>query len=1420
MQARILIKAKAKDIKNSNIHIALSHKPNFQLFTKLIDWGFTKIAKNEKVWEAKLSDLSEKRWAVWSFYFNRFGFEVNEGLSGLDGTYIPASEKGVLLETVIPNSMSYETHIAIRKIRAKIGGNIFEYVKKKLKYRTDEELEDALSAEQIDAVALAIYNIEERKQSIILADQTGVGKGRVGAGLTRYAIMQGKVPIFITEKPTLFSDFFRDLRDISIDQSAPRFVSSKLVEQTIKYDKWEDLDEEDKETYGDKESYELFCEENKIEIVAKMEKNAKYHTNAEHRIVPFILNNKAPKSTIKGVESGKEVIYYEALDNKELSKQNIIDNCNDITKFKDVYGCSYNAIFATYSQFSSDKGGRKMGFLSRNLEGNILILDECHNAGGIASKVGSFFQESVKLAHGVLFISATFAKRPDNFPIFVAKTVLSEASMNSSEFIEAVQSGGNALQEIISSQLVAEGQLIRRERTSEGVITEEIFLTDKKEEHSKISDTFTEIFRDIIEFQKKYVNKAILNENIANQSNEETYEGNIIDTTKGTKEVGLSNTPMFSRTFNLINQFLFSIKADAVADLAIKHLKEGRKPVIAFSSTMGSFLNELGKNGDYIDGDFRLVLEKALQTAMKVTDTKANGDRVKKILPLDSLGEDGIEMYNDIVAKIKRSSIGINISPIDYIIEKIEDAGFTVAEVTGRNIGLSFRDGKKYLKDNKQPHKPNYGRIYNIDKKQSATDKFKRFNYNEVDCMLINQSGSTGASAQAKPFPTQVPKEKVKQRVMILLQNELNINTEIQKRGRVHRTGQIMTPIYNLVCSEIPAEKRLQIMLQSKLKSLDANTTSNQKTNKDAVGSVIDFMNKYGDICVKDFMDENREIHRLLGRPLSAPENRNSDEGYLDDELSTEGASQKCSSRIAILSVADQELFYNGVTQSFLELEARKKASGDWDLEVQALDLQSETKSTEIFKAGSGGSSLFGKETLKEICEVNNLDKPYTFGQVSSIIEKYIASHDGKSPREIRSFYKEKLQEHSASQIEQEKSKILAKAESDIENIVSEGEYKRLKKRFDKGDIEEGEETPEQYIKRRKDAIQSKANDRFKEFKDKAQKVQFRTNDFLGRFLVGSTYGITSHMGQPHYVFLGVHIDLRLRNPFAPSRIRFKFAVCNYRKSVEFSLTKEETLGLMEITQDSRIDLDWFNEQNWTKKSKDSQLDRVNRAILTGNILQSFVDANGKLISFTCKDGSIKKGILLDSLREESDTPLTSYIATPIARCFEYINDSSYGSNIILQDEMKFVNRGSEFLFKVPKASKFSIYYSNPKLLELIYDNDGFNSKGNEMVGAFLTGDLPKVLAVLSSMKVKVLVPKAQYNNYFDEKELVITKHEDEARAEYEYDDDKSNYITRLNSQRKMQAEKVESKPSKSNLTLLKLKAQAELEMMEMEMSF
>lgn len=83
------------------------------------------------------------------------------------------------------------------------------YVSNKIGY-TNSELQKYYSVEQIDGIAQIIYKIENN-QSIILADETGVGKGRTLVGVMRYAKIKDKNIIFITESSSLFSDIYRDI---------------------------------------------------------------------------------------------------------------------------------------------------------------------------------------------------------------------------------------------------------------------------------------------------------------------------------------------------------------------------------------------------------------------------------------------------------------------------------------------------------------------------------------------------------------------------------------------------------------------------------------------------------------------------------------------------------------------------------------------------------------------------------------------------------------------------------------------------------------------------------------------------------------------------------------------------------------------------------------------------------------------------------------------------------------------------------------------------------------------------------------------------------------------------------------------------------------------------------------------------------
>jgi predicted RNA methylase len=1142
--------------------------------------------------------------------------------------YVPASSSCFVLNTVVPDSMGFETHSALQRIKEAVGGDIDEYVRIKLNYRTNVELCKALSAEQIDAVAMSIYNIEERGVGMIIGDQTGIGKGRIAASIIRYAVEQGVQPIFITEKANLFSDIYRDLSAIG---------SSHLI--------------------------------------------------------PFIVNGRESKTDIKD-EDGN--IIYQAL---PPSDQNRIFEGQRVPR-------NFHFVVATYSQFNSpEKKPTKPAFLNAIAEDNIVIMDEAHNSSG-SGNTGNFMQSALSKTRGVVFLSATFAKRPDNMPIYAMKTSIRDASMTRDALIEAITKGGVALQEILASQLVAEGQMVRRERSFEGVEVNYITLEQKEQEHRAIADNVTSIIRDIIKFQTTYVDEIVDElDDIA------VAEGKQVEIREGTSQAGVDNLPYFSKVFNVINQMLFSIKAEAVAERAIARLKEGRKPVIAFASTMGSFIEQMESeaglaitDGDTINADFSVVLQKGLDGVLRYTETDTDGEKIFKKFEISDFSLEAQSEYLRISDRIREASTGITISPIDVIVRKITEAGYKVAEVTGRKYELQINP-----KTNKA--------LIMTRKRVNTNDAFRQFNNNEVDVLLINQSGSTGASAHAIITP-KVVKEKVKQRVMIVLQAELDINTEVQKRGRINRTGQIYKPIYDYVNSAIPAEKRLMMMLQKKLKSLDANTTSNQKSSTKIL-DVPDFLNKYGDRIVAEYLKENLEVNTLLDDPLGLA-TREVDGAELED------AAHRVSGRVAVLSTAMQQDFYNEISNRYNEYVEYLKQIGEYDLEVEAMDLQTETQSSRAVIVGKGGTSEFGDDSILETVMANVLKKPFSRQELNNLL---VESLQGKEGRELQKEVKLEYEGYIEEQLNREVAENVAYYEDLIQKIPQE---KKIQKLIEKGTSAEAQEV-----------IKARTNELHKAMADSEEKIKRSFNNrrqylqsIFESFYVGRNlnYPVNSYDGGQELapaVFLGYIIDKKKKNPYAPSSMRLRFALASSNKYIAIPASYAQdvraiigaSVGLPHLDKESLL-------AKWEASIKESTVDRKIRHIITGNVLQAFSAFKGKLVSYTTIEGGIKKGILMPEYWEPKND-VQQKTVVPISRAMKIIRSLTIGSSITTKNGVSIFRQPDKFKLVVSAArSKGGDTYLDPDLLNIV-DRNNFEKISDRMTASVDENRIDEFVQVL-----------------------------------------------------------------------------------------
>ncbi len=1144
---------------------------------------------------------------------------------GLGAPYIPSSNVCTVLDTQVPDSMAFETHEALKLIKKEVGGDIDNFVRHRLGYHTKADLCKALSAEQTDAVAMAIYNIEARNQGMIIGDQTGIGKGRVAAAVIRYAVQQGLQPVFLTEKSNLFSDIYRDLLAIG-----------------------------------------------------------------SGHLKPFIVNGRESKTDIKD-EDGN--IVYQAPSTQE--QQHIFSSGK--------LPPSYNYVVATYSQFnSSEKKPTKPAFLQQVAEDNIFILDEAHNSSG-SSNTGEFLQGVVGATKGVVFLSATFAKRPDNIPIYAMKTSIADCTMSKDELISAITNGGVALQEIISAQLVSEGQMLRRERSFEGIEVNYITLDEKAEEHKAIADNITTILRDIIAFQANYIEPVI-----SEMDDIAVMEGKEIVGRDGTSKAGVDNQPYFSKIFQVINQMLFSLKAEEVALRAIQRLKEGKKPVIAFSSTMGSFIESIENDhglpsgdGDVIDADFAVVLKRGLDGVMRYTEKDIDGNPIYHTFEVSGLSPEGQEEYHRISQSIKTITTGITISPIDVVVKKIKEAGFSVAEVTGRKfeLQLNWKGNKALVKSRK---------------KINTNDAFRQFNNNEVDVLMINQSGSTGASAHAIATKS-VGKNEVRQRVMIVLQAELDINTEVQKRGRINRTGQILKPIYDYVSSAIPAEKRLMMMLQKKLKSLDANTASNQKQSS-SILSVPDFLNKYGDKVVKEYLQENQEVNNLLDNPLGLG---NSEQG----EAVQEGAAHKVSGRVAVLSTEMQQDFYNEVTERYNDFTEYLRQIGEYDLEVEAMNLQTEPIREKVVKMGQSSGSVFGQDSILLTVMANVLKKPFTGSELDNLLNESLG---GKDPLVLQT---ELLEEYSADVARRDTEEIEWINEHYAELLEEVPKEKRIKKLS-------GDEKDEE-IKKRTAELKSGNEMAIRMYRTKSDnKKNFISRIFKffypGRLLNFQQTSYAGGRSTVGAVFIGYQIDRKKKNPFTASNIKLRFALANSTKYMATPASISDYInGFMGASYglrqpSSRKEL----LDSWDNLTKESTGDRKIRHIVTGNVLQAFTTFKGKLVSYTTMKGEIEKGILMPEYWSPEEQ-IEDKVVVPIIKALPIIASIQVGNSLKTNSALSFHRYPGYFKVVVPSSkTKGGDLFLDKDLLEHL-DRNIFEKVSDKMVGRLEDSNLDKFVATL-----------------------------------------------------------------------------------------
>lgn len=1201
--------------------------------------------------------------------------------------YPNRSQSGTLM-SVVPANQAQVLADSLANI-----GDVDQFLVDQLGYSSKDELFSYLAAEQIDSVSLAI-NQMNKGNGFIIGDMTGVGKGRQGAALIRYAVRKGYNPIYFTQKPALFSDNYRDLADIGSGDLRPFIIASDPKNAAI--------------------------------------------TDASGNVVHKLPTDKEKKRVFDYImKNGKLPEEYDYV----ITTYSQINNGTKEYEPKEDGIAEKDKSYKKRSPSAADKSGQERRDVIQALsKGNIMILDESHTAGG--SGGGSMYMQYIMPeVKGVTFLSATFAKRADNMPIYAMKTDLSKSGISPQDMIEAISQGGVTLQEIMSKQLVQSGQMIRRERSFQGVTIDWMPVSEEEDAvQRKQFDEVSSIFSDIRAFQKDYITPIV--EGISEELSE---EGGYSDLQQGTAELGVTNTPFASKMYNLVNQLLFSLKADAVANRVIENLKNGFKPVISFTNTMEGFLDEAPKDTpmDKVP-NFSATLMRALDGVMRYTETNLKGEKVNKFFTVNDLPEAGQNKYYEIREKIENLSADLPISPMDAIKMKIQKAGYKVGEITGRTLEMVQDENGKYVIQNRKDR----------DKKSAARD----FNNGQLDVLMVNKSGSTGISLHASP-----KFEDQRQRVMVFAQFQSDINDEVQMRGRIDRTGQKFRGKYEYIMSSIPAEQRLQMMFKAKLKSLDANTTSSQKSKFNEM-EVVDYLNKYGDDVTWQYMLEHPELSEKLGDPLKILTSEGEEAQSGDTNTAgKEGCAAKIARYLPFLPVKEQEEVFKDITDAYNVKIQLLNDAGENDLEITTMPLKAKTISKKIWKPGTDPNSgnAFADNTYLEEVEVDVLKKPMKAEEIKSTVSRMTSGEPfnewlDNRVKEINSLYdgkiatlKERLDQSALERSEKAKKNYIEKSKEARKNGKNEFTDEEIEKMSEVVVEDIMKKSKESFIKQ-KNVIEARRENIRKQINSftpmKPLVIPFNLDETLVTIMPSR----------------GMFLGYKFSKDYSPSSSTAIFATLDGRRKVEIPLNQEKAFNsirmntMMQPTYLKDLNVDTWDSYVPTQTRKKAY-------IVTGNLLQALVDTKksenvkGYLVSYSTIEGDTKQGILMsDNFKPENLTT-----SAPISSRLIQIQQ---GETVISEDKRVIVEKNtgwrSGYALKVPKSKKQGGEFFEDNKLRSLADNKEFTTRGNYMVADISSDNLSKVLDRLSKMGVTVS-KKAKLENSEDVRFRVSEENQD-----------------------------------------------------------
>lgn len=566
---------------------------------------------------------------------DRVARENKEAETAFQVQYAPRSGATFAVGTLVPNNMQQAISRALDDLEARVG-DIDTFVARELGYTVDEVVGTPakpgyFSAEQVDAMALAIDNLKKGR-GFIIGDQTGVGKGRFVAAMLRWAAKNGKAPVFVSKDPGLYADMVRDLRDIGMPDAHERVMMTNA---------------------GMRNAQALPLSSDEGDVLAGY--------------TPSKL--KAAVATIQA--TGKLPDGVDMLFTTYSQMQRVAGAETD--RMEALRMLAPNAMFVLDE---SHEAGGVAAATGRGEDSGPPPRSE-------------FIRALLNEADSAVFSSATYAKNPAVMSLYY-KTDLSLITDDPAKLAGVIEAGGVPMQQVVSGMLVEAGQYARRERSFEGVEMDlEQLVTDQAMavRGAEVIRTLFRLDSEVMEqVRADFIDKAG-DDGLAGVVDNAVGGLAASSTNFASTMHNLASQFLLAIKVDAVVEKAIALHKDGKKPIIA--LSNTNAAIIEEAA------EDAGATiGDELKVPFNVILERYLARLRRITLKDENENKTYYFLTDAQIAEYGgpeaLAAFNDAKNVIRNADLsGLPGAPIDAILDRLRAAGIGADEITGRNTTLA-----------------------------------------------------------------------------------------------------------------------------------------------------------------------------------------------------------------------------------------------------------------------------------------------------------------------------------------------------------------------------------------------------------------------------------------------------------------------------------------------------------------------------------------------------------------------------------------------------------------------------------------------------------------------------------------------------------------------------------------------------------